>query len=526
MLKIILWIIFTGSIFLTSSRFVNATNTPKFYFVMVFLSVVVIVLAVSLRRLNLNGFLESKMLLWGVYLVCIVQAFYGLCQFFSWLPSNHSKFAITGSFDNPAGFAAILSICFPISLFLLANTKKVARYFAVTGLTIILISIFLSYSRAGILAILISSLVFLLLQTSVIKKIRQFRYYKLLPILVLGLLFIGIFALYNQKKDSADGRLLIWRVSSEMIKDKPIIGHGYDAFKAKYMDYQAEYFKDNPNSKYKLLANNIKHPFNEFIKTSVEFGLIGLTVILSIILFIFWKILKSKNKNSQLVLGGLSSFLVFAFFSYPLHYVAVWLLLSFYLSMILPLKEIKISNTPIRIITKSAIVIACMFFLFHTVGQIRAEIRWKEIAVNSLRGNTAEMLPEYDNLYPTLKSNPFFLYNYGAELSFIGEYDKSIIILTECREQFNDYDLQMLLAENYYKKGEYKKAIQTYQYVSNMIPCRFVPLYQAFEIYKETGQKDKALQYAMEIENKEVKIPSSTVSFIKSEATKYLSDKP
>ena len=246
---------------------------------------------------------------------------------------------------------------------------------------------------------------------------------------------------------------------------------------------------------------------------------------MSFILFAFWKITKSKNENRGLVLSGLVSFLVFACFSYPLQYISVWLLLAFYLSALLPTKEIKIKNTPISVITRSIIVITCVFSLSFFVKQIQAEIHWKSIAVNSLRGNTQEMIPEYEKLYSTsLIRNPLFLYNYGAELNVAGRFDKSINVLNECKRRFNDYDLQMLLADNYYKNGEPKKSIQIYEHASNMIPCRFLPLYKIFEIYKVNGQREKAIQYAWEIKNKKVKIPSLTISLIKTEAENYLKE--
>lgn len=50
-------------------------------------------------------------------------------------------------------------------------------------------------------------------------------------------------------------------------------------FQAKYMDYQAKYFERNPNSEFINLADNVKYPFNEFIKIAVEFGLVGLILI-------------------------------------------------------------------------------------------------------------------------------------------------------------------------------------------------------------------------------------------------------
>jgi O-antigen ligase len=520
----LMFLLFTGSVFITSGKFVNATNTPKFYFAFAFLLAVVAWGAITRKSLRFRA-IENQTILWGIYTVCFFQACYGLFQFVGWLPSNHSRFAITGSFDNPAGFAAVLSLAFPIGLFLLAKAKTVERYLIVAGLIVMATAVFLSGSRAGMLAMIVPGGAFLLAKKNILHNVRQFKYYKLVLFFLAGLLICGIFLLYYQKRDSADGRLLIWAVSAEMIKDKPVFGHGYRAFQAKYMDYQAAYFRDHPDSRFKLLADNVKHPFNEFIKVAVEFGIAGLAVILAFVLFVLWKIIKSKNENRELVLAGFVSFFVLACFSYPLQYVATWLFLAFYLSAMLPPSEIRLVNTPITIITRMVIVVVCIFALSHIIRQVGAELKWKTIAMSSLRGNTEEMLPEYKELYlTTLKQNPFFLYNYGAEMNVAGKFDESIAILTSCKKRFNDYDLQMLLADNYHKKGETEKAIQTYQHASNMIPCRFLPIYQLFEIYREEGQKDMAIKYSNEIINKKVKIQSSTVSYIQNEAIKFLSE--
>jgi len=412
---------------------------------------------------------------------------------------------------------------FPINLLLLVKTINIERYLASVGVLVITIAILLSNSRTGVLAILVSSVSFFIIEAKMFRKTLQLRHFKLLPVLIMGIILAGTFVLYYQKKDSADGRLLIWKVSFEMIKDKPVIGHGYGAFHAKYMDYQGEYFKNNPNSKYAKLTDNVKHPFNEFIKVAVEFGLVGLIVVFSFILFVLWKVIKSENKDRGLVFSGLVSFLVFACFSYPLQNIAVWLLLAFYLLALLPSKKIRIRNSPGSIIARILVVILCAFFFSHFSKQIQAEMKWKTIAVNSLRGNTEGMLPEYEKLYSTsLKQNPYFLYNYGAELNFAGRFDKSIDILIECQQRFNDYDLQMLLADNYHKKGETEKAIEIFRHTSFMIPCRFLPIYQLFEIYRKTGQNEMAVKYANEIVNKKVKIPSLTVKSIKAEAEEYL----
>jgi O-antigen polymerase len=243
------FIIFAGSVFLTSGKFVNTTNTPKLYFVLISLLITAVIIAINRKRLNFHA-LKSKVFLWGMNIICFLQACYGLFQYAGWFPSNHSQFPITGSFDNPAGFAAVLSIGYPIGIFLFTKAKNNERFLAALCLVVITIAIFISGSRAGVLAILFSSGAYLLIRINVIIEFQQLIYYKLLSRLILCLFVGGASILYYQKNDSANGRLLIWEVSSEMIKAKPLFGHGYDSFQAKYMDYQAEYFKRNTNSRF------------------------------------------------------------------------------------------------------------------------------------------------------------------------------------------------------------------------------------------------------------------------------------
>jgi O-antigen polymerase len=508
---------FLGIVFLTSGKFVDETNTPKFYFSLAFVLIFIIINVRSRKPINIGTF-TGKTIQWGIYSVCFLQAYYGLFQLAGWLPSNHSNFAVTGSFDNPAGFVVVLSLGFPIGLFLLAKAKKIEWYLTVASLIVIAVAVFFSGSRTGMLAIIISSGVFFLLKRSILSGFSQFKYQKLLLVLFLGLFLCGVLILYCQKKDSADGRLLVWKVSTEMIKDKPVLGYGLGAFHAKYMDYQADYFKNNPDSEFELLADNVKHPFNEFIKIAVEFGIAGLAVILSVILLVTWKMLESENENRALALSGLVSFFVLACFSYPLQYVATWLLLVFYFSALLPSKEIRIRNSRISIITRIGIVVTCIFSLSHVSRQADAEIKWKTIAMSSLRGDTEEMLPEYRKLYLSgLKRNPFFLYNYGAELNVAGKFDESIAILNECKKRFNDYDLQMLMADNYEALGKHGDAERHLKTAAAMCPVRFMPLYELAKLYEATRCHGKAIALAKTILNKRVKVPSPTVNAIKNE---------
>lgn len=95
-------------------------------------------------------------------------------------------------------------------------------------------------------------------------KVESFVLIKSVSLFLFMILFI--ISIYYYKKDSADGRLLIWRVSIDMIADAPLVGHGIGTFENKYMYYQAQYFESHPYSKYEKLADNIVYPYNEFLR--------------------------------------------------------------------------------------------------------------------------------------------------------------------------------------------------------------------------------------------------------------------
>jgi len=512
--------IFAGSTFATSGKFVDSEITPKFYFTIFGLLLLLFILSGFIYGHNLRkgSLVDSMIILKGVFLIVMAQCIYGLLQYLTLFPSNHYAFSITGSFENPTGFSAVLSISFPIGLFLSLNSKKSERKLYVFCLVIVCLALFLSGSRSGILSIITSSLVLLIIHSDSIKNLIL-RKKRILILIVFFLILLAIVLFYS-KQNSATSRLYIWKISTEIIKDKPILGHGYGKFKAVFMDYQAKYFISNPNSSYSFFADNIKHPFNEFLKFIVEFGILGFAILLILIIFWFRKVIKSANKLKCISISGMTAFLTFAFFSYPLQYPPIWLLLALYalLPFSLNVSYYKCLSWFIR----PLILVICIFGTIYFTQKMLAEMRWKKISEKSLDGETTAMLPEYPKLKAILKSNPYFLYNYGAELNVAGKYSESIQVLKECKSKFNDYDLQMLLADNYYNIGEIDMSIQTYIYASNMIPCRFLPLYHLFDIYRETKQDRKAEKLALNIVNKKVKIPSNTIRQIKSLARVYL----
>jgi hypothetical protein len=377
--------------------------------------------------------------------------------------------------------------------------------------------ILLSGSRAGMLALAVAC---------GLGFIRFFEINEKQKIIAGIFLVILMTGLYFMKKDSADGRLLIWRCSWEMIKDKPLTGHGTGGFKAEYMNYQARYFEEHPDSEQAMLAGNTVRPFNEYIGLIVNYGLAGFLLFL---LFLFYLIRMYKRNKGKTIFTYtacwcLTAIALFAFFSYPLRYPFVWVAGLLSCSVIL----FQGNNWILILFTKPyfsiLIILLASIVCVKSYNRLKADIKWCKIAHISLTGQTEQMLPEYRLLYSKLYKNELFLYNYAAELNFIKRYEESSSIARECEQLWADYDLQMMMADNCQQLKDYAEAEQRYRKAAAMCPVKFAPLYELAKMYDAEGRKNEAVKLAEQILNKPVKIASATIIAMQREMRRLIEE--
>ena len=123
-----------------------------------------------------------------------------------------------------------------------------------------------------------------------------------------------------------------------------------------------------------------------------------------------------------------------------------------------------------------------------------------------------------------MRHSPHFLYNYAAELNYIGEYHRSQQVLSKCMKRMNDYDTHLLAASNHEHMGNYGLAEVHLRKASAMCPVRFVPLYQLAKIYGKMGRYEDQRQMAQQIMDKEVKVSSQRITDIKNEMRNILEE--
>ncbi len=499
-----------GGVFITSDLFHDYMNDPKFYFILITTIVMLIICLLSRNGLTkLRHTLQSHHLMLGVIFICFFSSLLGLLQYCGFIPSNHSAFPITGTVENPAGFAAIQSLMFPFAYINCFDKNKCRneRLFSIAVSILCVLTIILSGSRAGALAIC-SVIIIVSLFQSRIKIYFKKHKWLLLP-LVVGLFFFLVL-LYYAKPDSANGRWFIWNRCFELIKERPLLGYGINGFHRNYMECQAKYFSINPDSSYIMLADNVRHPFNEYIKLTIQFGVIGLSIAIGFLMFVIIRLIKSKQEIKVLSLSIIVSIFILSMFSYPFSYSVVWLFSFIALAPVI-IKKNKLSKSYLfRFLLVSVLT---SFFIF-LVRNMYYEMKWTEITKRSMIGKARRMIPNFEDVNRVMGNNPMFNYNYAVLLNHVGRYEESLTQAYKCKKKWNEYSIQILFANIFENLGQKEDAIKSYEMAHNMVPCRFEPLYGQFLIYCELNDTINILNKAYEITEKAIKVPSVRVSQI------------
>lgn len=481
----------------------DSNIVPKWCFTLLVLSSGLIILLIK-KICNRVISVDSIVCSYIIVIIIFCQALYGIAQWFQWVPlmSNHK---VVGSFDNPAGFVSCLCMGLP---FVLLCLKSVARTSHKIGLyllaLVIILAIILAESRSGMISIVAVASVLCWHYIPFKKRTKA--------VILVCAFFLLLGGSYFFKKDSADGRLLIWKCSWEMIKDSPIYGHGINSFRAHYMDYQANYFEKYPGSSYSMLADNILCPFNEYLTVLINFGFIGLCILLIFMFFLLFCYYKHPRDKQWVALLSLLSVSVFSLFSYPFTYPFIWVIVCFDVYVLIRKIRCWVFASLYKQLFCIVSVMLCLFFLYKLYQRMEAEYTWDDVAYLHA---TDESLAVYESLMPILTRNPYFLYNYAVTLLDVDCLDESLDKALQCKVYWADYDLELLLGDIYKQRKEYEISERHYKKASCMCPCRFMPLYRMFELYKEVGDREHSQSMAQLIIEKPIKVRSSMIRQIK-----------
>lgn len=439
---------------------------------------------------------------------CIAESSYFLLQNLGLL--HRTEYNIAGHFDSVVGLTICLSLCVPVFLhgFRISNTPS--NVFMGISFLACLVSVILSKSRIGIIFFIIC----VLLKFSKSRKER-------ISIVVITGIFVFLSAILL-KTDSTEGRFFILSQTFLLIMRKPLCGWGINGFESQYMNVQADYFAAHPQSHLAMLADNVRHPLNEFLYVASNYGVIVLFILCACICLVCLYYKKNRTEKGKLGMEILTGILVFSLFSYPFHYLFVWIMLIYALLLVF-----------VNLIIEKRVdrwVIGGSVMLLLTLGYWKArqfylEKEWLEVEEASRYKSSRTILPQYKRLYTKLYDNSHFLYNYAFVLREAGKYEEALQIAKECNLRLADYDLSLLLGDINSDLRNDEEAVSYYTLAHNMCPNRFAPLCAIYDIYKSQGNREKCMNLIKEILDKPIKVPSRAtmeyVDYIRSEAKNY-----
>lgn len=478
---------------------------PKWYVTITALLALVAFICYS-KRVGKPLKWDTDKLLLVISIIVGFELLYVICQ---WI--EHSDYIITGTFDNPAGLALFASVLGVSSAVLLQKSneknKHIKRILRVTPITCLCI-IIISKSRTGLIVACIALTIWILYKWQSSTRVKA-------PAIALIIVCIGTIVVAN-KQDSTIGRYFILQRTWDLIKEKPFLGHGHNGFRKEYMLRQAKYFMQNKESKYTIMADEIRHPLNEFLLVWVDYGLIGLLVFLGffIVPFVFCKEILPKLLSGVLFLFSLFSFP----FAYPISFVVAILILSF------SLKPIWVKLFGMIPYFLSATVwcggsIYLLFFLF-------VDIQFSNAAVSASHHSHSNAIKKYQQIEnsPFLWNKTEFWYNYAYELYQYKDFTKAYEAAKKCQSTWNGYNLELLMGDiSVHRDGNQwkEKAILHYKTAFLMCPSRFAPLEGLYHAYLIIGDTIHANEIVKIVRMKRVKVPSSHIYRIKNELKEY-----
>jgi len=457
-------------------------------------------------------------------LVCLAQ-YAGLLH-----PYHHAS-SISGMFFNPGPFAVYFA-SLTVFLFVLAGKAILGKdkrtlIWIGAALAICLFILSESNSRSAWVGLGAGFLFVTGCYLASHCKTNPFRKKKyLIPAFAIGLTTIMPvgYWLYHIRPDSADGRILIWKTTWNMIADHPATGIGPGKFPAVYPEYQAKNLKDSVMSeKYGILAGETEHAFNDLLFVLAEEGIVGLLLFAGILVLCFRRLylfgLYGRKDPwifaiSVGLMASLIALLAGGMTSYPMQMLPVsvwfWVLVACMDSVTKSktAKGIKINPGFVPIFIFPLLGVA---FYFYGSNRLYGYTLWQEmkgtgivraemLAKTRYMENEGEFHNALGHHYADKKQDEEAVFHYEKAVSYT--FDKEYY-----------YDL----AKFHEKTGNYAEALAIYGKVESAIPYLVKPKYLQAKLYYVLEMNTAFEKKAIEVIEATPKVYNNSVDLMKKE---------
>jgi O-antigen ligase len=523
----LLILLFVLTVYLTAFFVNDASQNSTKLTILTLLPVLYFCFRYIINAFQWNEVIQSRICLF-IILTGLVEAVWGLRQLYGFEHSHNFLFKLTGSFFNPGPYAGYLAMVFPLSLyyFLCKAEGKLFSIFSLTTCIAIVLVLPAAMSRASWLAVLAGSAVVVggycvrrfALKTYYLKYKRMIWMIGCMLVLLLSAALTGMYFL---KKDSADGRILTWKISLQTIVRHPF-GTGLGNFPGAYGETQAAYFAAGKGSETEQsVAGNPEYGFNEYLQITVESGIVAFLLFTGIIILAIRDKIKAKDWG---ILGSLVALLVFAGFSYPFNGLPFLIVFVFLLASsqwnrddTCRVDNRGCLNNMRSILLAVACLLATACCLWKQYPAYQACKQWKTDQISYNAGLFKETTGHYGKLYPYLNDQIHFLFEYAQCLSKSGQPAESNAVLQRAMQISCDPMLYNVMGKNYQEMKQYEQAEAAFIRATQLVPSRLYPWYLLTKLYDEMGMKNKVYETAAIVLTKEPKVQSPAINEMREE---------
>ena len=406
--------------------------------------------------------ISRKVLDNGILLMTAVQTAGLVVQSTGCMNSHNEFFPLTGFSENPNVTAILLAVSIPMVIDRIQEKRH--RKFWVVFLVLLCIYVAALKCRTAFIGLATIGIVRLMFSRKMCTwwwQMSCLRRTMLCSVLLVSA-FALAYVLYSFNRASADGRMLVWKVSCKMIQEHPM-GCGVGMFEHDYNLRQGEYFASGAaTSMERLNSGTVYMAYNDFIEQGVECGWPGMLLLLT---FYFLLMAKAYRKGKIKEFSVLTAFFLMSFTNFIYATIQPWLMLIACASSFIE-NETKPANSKSYFTTSAQIVVLSvlpiLLYLHTTLTFAQMQLgRFQYNVENGIKVNLQEV-ESMSKYIGTSEAYWHFLY------------------------------------EQYYVQGLYAEALQC---IRKRMEYTSTPdvFFSAFDCYAQMNQEEKGIPYIMDV---------------------------
>lgn len=476
-----------------------------------------ILLMLSLSVMLRTGQLTFRWVQNGCLLMLVLHLGSLVSQFLGFVKSGNDFFALTGLNLNPNATAMLLAVCLPMVYDKLKTSRHV--YFLLTMLVLSICFLYVLKCRTAFVGLATIVLVRLLTTDKVRYRwgILSRQSKALLLSIACVLSFVAIIGMNHAKKGSSDGRLLIWKVSADMIVHNPV-GSGIGMFQREYNLRQGEYFaSDRSTEEERMTADAVYMAYNDYLEHGVEAGVIGMCFMLSFYVSLMISVYRQHDYSSLSIVVG---FAVMSLVNFAYTSIQTWIVMMCYAGYVMSREKPIVTRCVFSRLYIIVLLVSCVscgtVHFRHTYAQDRLKSIKEQhtddssLAISELK-ELATAVGTSEAYWNTMADCYCKENDYEKALRC---YDNALKYATEPRILFRCF----MCCD---RMDKTKDGITYLEKVCAIIPQNLMARYILMQWYDKCGNTTMALRYADDIVSLPLRVRNEKSDAIQEEARKY-----